>query len=362
MTRPSAALVHDYFIQDGGAERCAVEFADLLSRAPIYTTFFDHERFGDRIDPRRVHTWPLQRIGQLHRRFRMLLPLYPLYFGGLEIDADVVISSSVAFTKAIRTRRDALHVSYIYTPMRYAWDLDTYVEGSSLSASERLAARLVRPLLQRWDVRTAARPDVLVAISQTVQDRIERLWQRQSRVIYPPVDVESFDPTRPDGGFFLVASRLLAYRRIDIAVQACSRLGVPLVVVGDGPERERLAAMAGPSIRLLGHVARERLVELMETCHAYLLPGLEDFGIAPVEAMSAGKPVVAFRGGGATETVVEGVSGIFFDRKDPMAMADAIREADGWSWDREAIRSNAARFSAERFRREWRRLLDEVVQ
>jgi glycosyltransferase involved in cell wall biosynthesis len=268
-----------------------------------------------------------------------------------------VISSSVAFPHAVRTSPGSPHVSYVYTPMRYAWDLDTYLDHSSYGTGARIAARTVRPLLRRWDRATAGRPDVLVAISETVRDRISRVWGRPSQVIYPPVDIDQFTPSAETDGFYLVAARLLAYRRVDLAVAAATALGRELVVVGDGPDRRRLEGMAGPSVRFLGHVPRAQLVDLFGRCRGYLVPGIEDFGIAPVEAMAAGKPVVAFAGGGALETVVEGETGTFFRERTAASLAEAIERLEAMPLDVGVIRARAESFDVEVFRAAWRALL-----
>lgn len=356
-----SAIVHEYFIQDGGAERCAVEFARLVPAARVYTTFFDESRFGGRIPPERVRPWLLQRLMGPTRHFRALLPLYPLYFSRLRIpEASLVLSSSVAFTKAVRVAPGAIHVSYVYTPMRYAWDLDTYLEGSSYSRSSRIAARTIRPLLQRWDRKTGRQPDVVVAISQTVQQRIKERWGRESEVIYPPVDVAEIPATGEDNGFYLVAARLLAYRRIDLAVGACTRLGRPLIVVGDGPERASLAALAGSSVQFVGHVDRARLVRYFQTCRAYIVPGIEDFGIAPVEAMAAGKPVIALGRGGAAETVVDGETGLHVGEPTVEAFAAAIVRSEEIAWDPSLIRSRAEDFDRSVFVARWRELIERL--
>ncbi len=354
--RPTIA--HDFFIQDGGAERCAIEFARLLPDATIETTFFDRERFADRIDPGRVRTWPMQRLLGPTRHFRALLPLYPVWFMTRDLrDHDLVLSSSVAFCKAVRTRRDAVHVSYVYTPMRYAWDLETYLAGSSLTLPSRIAARTIRPLLRRWDVLTARRAGVVVAISETVRDRIRTAWGREAdAVIYPPVDTAEIPVSDRDDGYLLVAARLLAYRRVDLAVAAATRLGRELIVVGEGPVRDRLQATAGPSVRFLGQVDRATLLDLFARCHAYLVPGEEDFGIAPVEAMAAGKPVVALRAGGVRETVVDGVTGAFFDEPVVDSLIDAVERLGGLDLDRSTIRRRAEEFDRLVFLDRWRQL------
>ncbi|HEX7171903.1 MAG TPA: glycosyltransferase [Candidatus Limnocylindria bacterium] len=351
--------MHDFFVADGGAEQCAVEFARMFPTALMHTTFFDADRFGGRLAPERVRTWPLQHVPRLMPRFRALFPLYAAYFSAITVDADLVVSSSIAFSKAVRTRDDALHVSYVYTPMRYAWDLDTYLAQSSYPAPAKIAARWLRPMMRRWDRWTARRPNRLVAISQTVADRIQRAWGRDvDAVIYPPVQIDEIPLSRRDDGFLLVAARLLAYRRIDIAVQACTALGRELVVVGEGPERRRLEALAGPSVTFLGHIDRPALLDLFARCHAYITPGIEDFGIAPVEAMAAGKPVIAFGSGGVTETVEDGVTGILVHRQEADAFADAIQRIDELGADPSALRGRARRFDASRFRHQWGGFLD----
>jgi len=358
----NVTIVHDFFIQDGGAEQCAIQFADLLPSPSIDTTFFDAARFGDRIDPARVHTWPLQRILGPTRRFRMLLPLYPIWFSLRDLrDRDLVLTSSVAFGNAVRTAQHAIHVSYVYTPMRYAWDLETYLQGSSLPLAARVAARTIQPALRRWDVMAARRPDVVVAISNAVQERIERSWGRHvDEVIYPPVQTAEIQVSDIDEGFLLVAARLLAYRRIDVAVDAATRQRRRLLIVGDGPERPSLERRAGPTVEFLGHVDRGTLIDLFRRCHAYLVPGVEDFGIAPVEAMAAGKPVVALRAGGARETVVDGRTGEFFDRPEPEALEDALDRLDDRRWDRDEIRRRAETFDTSVFVGRWRSLLQRL--
>lgn len=359
-TLPESSIVHEYFIQDGGAERCAIEFARILPRASVYTTFFDEPRFGSRIAPDRVRRWFLQRLLGPTRRFRSLLPIYPIYFTLLRVEGSLVISSSVAFTKAVQVTRGAVHVAYVYTPMRYAWDLDTYLAGSTSSPASQMAARTIRPILQWWDRWTGARPDVVIAISATVQERIRRRWGRESEVIFPPVDVAEIQATGEDDGFYLTAARLLAYRRIDLVVLACTRLQRRLVVVGDGPERAALQALAGPTVEFVGHVERQRLVRYFQTCRAYVVPGVEDFGIAPVEAMAAGKPVIAFGSGGAAETVLDGKTGLHVPEQTVEAFSDAILRADGMTWDPEVIRARAEEFDRSVFIQQWRDLIDRL--
>jgi glycosyltransferase involved in cell wall biosynthesis len=355
--RAGAAVAQDWLAAEAGSERVTLEFSRLLPDAQIYTSFFEPRIYGGAIDPARVHAWPIQRLLGPTRHFRSLLPLYPAWFSLLDLRAyDLVISSSVAFSHAVRTAPSATHVAYVYTPLRYAWDLDTYLAGSSWSPVARLGARSIRPVLRRWDRSAATRPDVLVGISEAVRDRIRRHWDRDAEVIYPPVDVAEIPLSTQDDGYLLVAARMLAYRRLDLAVDACTALDRELVVVGDGPERERLEASAGRSVRFLGRVDRAALLDLFARCHAYLVPGIEDFGIAPVEAMAAGKPVVGFRGGGVAETVVDGQTGVLFDRQDATSMAEAIQRLDGIALSSSAIRQRAEAFDTAVFHARWREL------
>jgi glycosyltransferase involved in cell wall biosynthesis len=357
VTGQGAAIAHDWMVVEGGAERVALEFARLLPSADVYTSFFDAETFGTRLAPNRVKPWLLQRVPGASARFRSFLPFYPVYFGGLDLRRyRLVISSSIGFTHAVRTAAEATHISYVYTPLRYAWDLDAYLDRSSFGLPARVGAQLIKPLLRRWDRSTADRPDVVVAISETIRGRIERLWNREAEVVYPPVDVTEFEVSNTDDGYLLVAARMLAYRRIDIAIEAANRLDRELVLVGDGPERQRLQAMAGRSVRFLGHLDRPALVERIHRCHAYLVPGEEDFGIAPVEAMAAGKPVVALGRGGAAETVVDGQTGVLYSQQSRDGLVAAIERLDGSAFDPAVIRARAEQFAAPVFRERWREL------
>jgi len=361
MTR--SAVVQDWFFAPGGSEEVAIELAGLLPGSEVITSFME-PGYRERLAGHPIQTWPLQRVLGATKRYRSFLPLYPLWFGGLDLrDRDLVISSSSAFAKAARTRsRSAggLHIAYIHAPMRYAWDLDTYLAGSSVSRPGRLAARVIRPWLRRWDRSTAMRPDVLVANSGAVRDRIKRFWGRDAEVIHPPVRLDGIEVSDRDDGFLLVAARLLAYRRIDVAVQAANRLGRELVIVGDGPEASRLRALAGPTVRFTGRLDRAGLADLFGRCHAYVVPGEEDFGMAPVEAMGAGKPVVALRAGGALETVLDGATGVLFDAPTVESLVTAIERADSMTVDRAAIRAHAERFGVDVFRRRFVELLDRL--
>jgi glycosyltransferase involved in cell wall biosynthesis len=360
MAGSDVALVHDYFVQDGGAERVAVELARLLPTADVFTSFFNRATFADRLDPARVSVWPLD--GRVRAdRFRALLPLYPVWFSALDLRRyRLVVSSSSAFAKAVRTSRSATHVAYIHAPMRFAWRFADYSAGSSLGRPARFAGRLLSGPLRYWDRRTAGRPDVLVANSNTVAERIRRWWGRDAEVIHPPVDVSEFPLSDRDDGYLLVAARLLRHRRVDLAIDAANATGHELLVIGDGPERRSLERRAGATIRFEGYVPQARLIDLIRRCHAYVVPGEEDFGIAPVEAMAAGKPVIAYARGGATETVIDGVSGVLFDDQSAAGLAAAVDRLDGLALEPAAISATARRFDRAVFTAQWRHLFGRL--
>lgn len=355
-----SAVVQDWFIAPGGSERVAIELARLLPGSDMYTTFMDPEYVAE-LRGHRIRTWPFQRLQVARRNYRAVLPLYPLWFEALDLRPyGLVVSSSSAFAKAVRTRSSACHIAYIHTPMRYAWDLETYMARSSLSFPSRMAARSIRPALQWWDRRTSVRPDVLVANSVTVRDRIQRVWGRDAEVIPPPVEIADIQPSTTDEGFLLVVARLLPYRRIDLLVDAAPRLGRPVVVIGDGPELARLRSRGVSAVRFAGRLPRAEVVDHLQRCHAYVVPGEEDFGMAPVEAMAAGKPVVAFRAGGALDTVIDGETGTFFDEAIPGSLVDALNRLDGMTFDPAVIRANAERFSVRVFHRRFIELFERL--
>lgn len=358
---PDVALVHDYFVQNGGAERVAIELARMFPDAPVHTTFFQTARFGDRIDPSRVRSWPLSRFEPTATRFRALLPAYIAYFSRLTVPAKrLVISNSSTFARAVRVPRPAIHVAYVQSPLRFAWDVQGYLARSSFPAAARAGLRLAAPGLRRWDRWAGSRADVVVANSLHMRNRIWEVWGRDSAVIHPPVDVASASLSAESEDFYLVTTRLLAYKRVDLAVRACASLDRALVVVGDGPERARLERMAGPRTRFVGHVTQAELEDFQRRCRALIVPGVEDFGIAAVEAMAVGKPVVAFGAGGTLETVVDGRTGVLFGSQTPRVVADALDRLERENLDPAAARERAMEFDVSVFHRRWADLLATV--
>ncbi len=358
---PDVALVHDYFVQDGGAERVAIELARMFPDAPVHTTFFESAVFGNRIDPSRVRSWPLAGIEPTGVRFRALLPAYVAYYSALTVRANrLVISNSSTFSRAVRVRRPATHVAYVHSPLRFAWDVDGYLARSSFPAVARGALRIAAPALRGWDRWAGRRADAVVANSTHMRDRIRDVWDRDCAVIHPPVDVAGASLSTAAEDFYLVTTRLLAYKRVDVAVRACAALDRALVVVGDGPERARLQRIAGARTRFVGHVPQAQLEDLQRRCRALIVPGVEDFGMAAVEAMAIGKPVVGLGAGGTLETVVDGETGVHFPRPTARDLADGIERLESLQLSPAAARERAMTFDVSVFHARWSELLSRL--
>jgi glycosyltransferase involved in cell wall biosynthesis len=340
----SVAIVHDYLNQRGGAERCVLEMASIWPGASIYTSLFRPASTFPEFASRDVRTSPLDRL-PVDRGFRNLFPLYPLAFRSFgQLGQEVVVSSSSGWAHSVRTSPDSFHVVYCYTPARWLYG------GEHLGTSAR--GHALRPALKgmrTWDRRAARRADLYIAISRAVRERIRRRYGVDAPVVYPPVDVERFRPTSR-GERLLVVSRLLPYKRVDLVVDAATRARIGLDVVGTGPALEDLRRRAGPSVDFHGRLSDAEITRLMETCRAFCLPGQEDFGITPVEANAAGKPVVAFGGGGALETLTDGETGVFFREHTVEDVLRAIRRCDELDTPAVAIAASAQRFSRETFR------------
>lgn len=337
------ALAHDWLNQAGGAEVVLAVLHALYPAAPIFTTLFDPARVPAPAGWDVRTSW-MDRLPGIHARHQPYLPLYPLAWETTRLeDYDLVISNKSGFCHGVRAGR-AVHVCYCLTPTRFVWQPRSYLAFEDVPAAARLVLRGLLPALRRWDKAAADRVDHFVAISNTVRDRIARFYGRRSVVIHPPAALERYAVGEAVGDYYLVLSRLVPYKRIDLAVQAFTRLGRRLVIVGDGRDRRRLAAMAGPAVEFRGRAPDAEVAGLLSGCRALVWPGVEDYGLAPVEAMASGRPVIARRAGGVLDTVVEGRTGVFFDRPDPDALAQAVALAESITWDPAAIRVHAAGF------------------
>jgi glycosyltransferase involved in cell wall biosynthesis len=339
------AIVHDYLTQRGGAERVVLEMGRMWPQAPIYTSLYRPESTFPDFASRDVRTSYLDRL-PVGGGFRNLLPLYPSAFRALgTLDPELVVSSSSGWGHGVRTGPRTVHVVYCHTPARWLYG---YAYLGAGSVRQRLSRPLLGPL-RRWDAAAARRADLYVANSENVRRRIAAVYGLRADVVHPPVDVDRFSP-RPRGERLLVVSRLLPYKGVDLAIRAANRARLPLDVIGSGPSYQELRALAGPTVRFDRRLSDEAITELMEGCRALLLPGEEDFGITPVEALAAGKPVVALGAGGALETLEEGVSAAFFRERTPEALLDALGRVEAMDTEPHALAARARRFSPAAFR------------
>jgi len=350
------ALVHDWLNQLGGAENVLEELVDLLPDSPVYTSMYAPERMPDFYRDWPIRTSFMQRLPGVTSHHQAYLPVYPAAFQRMDLsDYDLVLSNKSGFCHGVTTERGgrkAVHVCYCLTPTRFLWLYDQYREREQIGGLTNAAIQPMLAALRRWDWAAAQRVDHFIAISDAVQTRIRDIYGRESAVIHPPVDVDYFtpDPSTRVGDYYLIVSRLIPYKRIDLAVDAFRHLPDERLVVGDGRDLASLQAAASDNVTFLGRQSRERIRELLRGCKAFIFPGLEDFGIAPVEAMSAGRPVIAYAGGGALDTVAPGVSGELFSQQRAESLLGALQSFDADAYDPAACRRQAERFSTENFR------------
>jgi glycosyltransferase involved in cell wall biosynthesis len=359
------ALVHDWLTGMRGGEKVLEALCEMHPQADILTLIHKRGSVSPTIERHRIRTSFVQRLPQAARRYRHYLPIFPFAIEQFNLDPyDLVISSSHAVAKSVVTPGRARHLCYCFSPMRYAWDqFDAYFGQDRVGP---LAHRwLYRPLLARlarWDAATSARVDRFVAISRYVADRIGRYYNREASIVYPPVDTVFYHPDSilPER-HFLVVSALVPYKRIELAIAACERIGAHLRVVGDGPERQRLAAQAGPGTTFLGWLSDEQVRDEYRRAAAVILPGEEDFGIVPLEAQACGRPVVALARGGALETVKDGQTGVLFPEPTVESLAEALVAVRDAAFEPSALRQHAERFSRQRYTEQMRAVVAETL-
>ena len=362
MSKPRIALVHDWLTGMRGGENALEVLCERFPDADLFTLVHVKGSVSAVIERRRIHTSFVQRLPMVRRYYRHCLPLFPTAIEQFSFDDfDLVVSLSHCVAKSIVHPPHVRHVCYCLTPMRYAWDqFNAYFGPERLG---RIGSRLMRPVmarLARWDRETADRADRYVAISHYVAGRIRRYYNRQATVVYPPVDTTFFQPSAaPPERFALVVSALVPYKRIDLAVEACRLARIPLKVIGDGPDRARLERAAGPDVEFLGRQSSDVVRDCYRRAAVALLPGEEDFGIVPLEAQACGRPVVALARGGASETVLPGVTGALVDEPTADAMAAAIADTVARRFDSTVIRAHAERFGRARFGDEMEALVRE---
>jgi len=358
------ALVHDWLNQLGGAEDVLSTLNRMFPRAPIFTSIYDRQRMPAawrRWDIR--STW-MDRLPGVHRHHQPYMPLFAWVWARYRIPAghDVILSNKSAFCIGARgSHATARHICYCLTPTRFTYEFEAYAQRERIPPGASAILRALNVYLRRWETQAAQQVTALIAISREVQQRIRKHYGRDSVIIHPPVEMPPYPPVHQDKGFYLIASRLLPYKRVDLAIEAFGQLGWPLVIAGDGRDRSRLERLASrqprAKIKLLGRVDDATLHALLAGCRAFIFPGVEDFGIAPIRAMAYGKPVIACAAGGALDTVIEGVTGTLFRPQTPEALAEAVLKSSGVTFAPIEIRRHAEQFSVERFERQLSELL-----
>ncbi|MBI5412847.1 glycosyltransferase [Candidatus Peregrinibacteria bacterium] len=345
--KPRVAIVCDWLISRGGAERVVLAMSEMFPEAPIYTTVYDKDRLPEFAD-KTIGTSFIQKMPLALKKHYLYLPLMPYAFEQFDLSKfDIVISSSHSCAKGIITKPRTLHICYCHSPMRYAWDnCHEYFEQYGLPAFLKQRAKKMLHELRIWDRLAAERVDFFVANSNHIKRRIGKYYRKDSTVIYPPVETEKFTIAKPkqEGQYYLAVGRITSYKRFDLLVDVFNELKLPLVVVGTGKDEAALKKKAGRFITFPGAIPDDELHEVYERATALVFPQSEDFGIIPLEAMSCGRPVIAYGDGGALETIMPGTTGLFFESQTKESLKKAILEFEAMKWDREAIRSHALKF------------------
>ena len=353
----NVAIVHDYLNQLGGAERVLEALHELYPAAPIYTSVYAPAVMPPAYRQWDIRTSFMQKLPLVTRRHQIYFPFYAHAFERFDLSQyDLVISSSSAWAKGVITGPQTLHICYCHAPMRFVWNMHDYLRGERIGRMGRIVLPFALSYVRLWDQMSAARVDEYVANSQETARRIAKYYRRTSTVISPPVDLRDFEPVPINQveDYYLVVARLVPYKRLDAVIEAFNTLGLPLLVVGKGRQRAQLEARAQPNIRFLGPVSQAELRRLFARCRALIWAEAADFGITPVEAQAAGRPVLAYASGGALETVIAGATGAFFDQQTPEAIIQAVRGFDPLSCDPARIRRHAEQFDVSVFKRRMR--------
>ncbi|MFH1286933.1 MAG: glycosyltransferase [Candidatus Magasanikbacteria bacterium] len=354
------ALVHDYLAQDGGAERVLQAFHRVWPDAPIFVLFHDKKRISSFPDAK-IHQSFIAKLPFGKRKYQWYLPWMPMATERHNLhDFDVVLSSTSAFAKGVLTRPDTLHISYCHTPTRYLWT-DTHEYIADLKYN-RLVKTLLPPMLHKmrmWDKMSTDRVDYFIANSCTVHNRIQKYYRRDSDVLYPPVDISNFVPAKQMRNYFLAGGRLVPYKRFDLIIQVFNRLGWSLKIFGEGSEMGVLQKTASPNIEFLGKISDEEKKDLMAHAKAFIHPQVEDLGITPIESMAAGRPVIAYPVGGASETVIPGKTGVFFEQQTWESLLHTVLMFDAEGWNTVAIREHAQVFSEEKFKERIKKYVED---
>lgn len=357
------ALVHDYLVQYGGAERVLECFCELFPYAPIYTLVYDKKLMHGVLEGKNIKTSFLQKLPFAATRHRIFPPFMPMAIESFDFsDYDVVLSDSSSFAKGIITGPETLHICYMHTPMRYAWDdCQKYTHEFYFPGFIKKLVPFFMNYIRVWDKASAARPDRLIANSRFIARRIKKYYQRDSQVIHPPVSIDNFSVSDQRDDYFLMTGRLMSYKRFDIVIRAFNQLKMKLKVIGRGPELDQLQEMAGPQIEFLGRVSEKELARYYSHCRAFIFPQEEDFGIVAIEAMASGRPVIAYRGGDIPEHVEEGRTGLFFDHQTVEDVIVAIKNFRDNDYDPNYIRERVKKFDKSIFKAKIREYIEKEL-
>jgi len=357
------AIIHDWLASAGGAggaEKTLEAVIEIFPKAHIYTTVYNPQRMPERFSKYNIRTTFIQKLPLAKTHYQLYLPLMPMAVENLNLDEyDVVISFNHSFAKGVITGISTLHICYCYTPLRYVWDMyQTYLTYEDMSRWKKFFIPFIFNYLRRWDVVSSRGVDKFVAISDYIARRIKKCYDRKSEVIYPPVEVDKFALSTKKDNFFLIVSRLVSYKRIDLTIKAFNELGLPLVIIGTGPLASRLKKLAQSNIKFMGRQKDNVVREYLSKCRGLIFPGEEDFGITPVEAMASGTPVIAYKRGGVLETIDE-ESGVFFSEDTASSLIKAVRGFDKKSFSPERMREKACRFDKKTFQNRFLKMVEE---
>lgn len=358
------ALVHDYLVQYGGAERVLECFCELFPYAPIYTLVYDKDSMHGVFKEKDIRTSYLQKIPFASKQHRLFPPLMPSAIEEFDFSKyDVVLSDSASYAKGIITGPETLHICYMHTPMRYAWDdCQKYTADFGFPSYIKKIVPFMMNYIRLWDRLSADRVDKFIANSNFVAKRIKKYYGKESEVINPPVSVNNFSVSNNQKDYFLMVGRLITYKRHDIAIRAFNELGLPLKIIGRGPEMKKLKKMAKSNIEFLGRVPDKKMNKFYSECRGFIFPQEEDFGIVAIEAFASGRPVIAFRGGDIPEHMEEGKTGLFFDKQTPEEIIKAIKNFKDENFDKNYIRSKSLKFDKEVFKGKIKECVEKELQ
>jgi glycosyltransferase involved in cell wall biosynthesis len=361
------AIIHDWLTIMRGGEKCLEVFCELFPTATLFSLVHIKGALSKTIENMEIKTSFLQKFPNIEKKYRYYLSFMPKAIESFDLTGyDLVLSSSHCVAKGVKVPKNTLHICYCYTPMRYIWDMhDQYFNDSKLSV--KIAMKILRPYLQKWDVKNSQKVNYFIAISENIKNRIKKHYNKDSDIIYPPVNTNFYVPdvsikTLSSSPYYLIVSAFAPYKRVDLAIEVFNILGYPLKIIGTGQDEEKLKKMAKKNIEFLGWRDNNEIKKYYQNCKALIFPGEEDFGIVPVEAQACGKPVVAYESGGAMETIVGGRTGVFFEKQSTDSLMEAIKMLENIKFNSDEIRGNAEKFSREIFKDKIKKFIDEKIK